>query len=146
MFSNALGMLQGRRPQMQNEDLDEGSAVSAHQAMYNNSGGAPATSQTMGSAAAMQALKMFSGGQGGGSSGGGQNAFIGMAMAQAAQLFDQQSAQGNTHPNATKQDAVSSAAQVSLFHLVLNPRFFSDSLVTDGYEDVYEERDGWWRW
>jgi hypothetical protein len=47
----------------------------------------------------MQALKMFTSGSGGGShgsQGGGQNAFIGMAMAQAAKLFDQQSAQGNT--------------------------------------------------
>jgi len=40
---------------------------------------------------------MFTGGQGGAASGGGsQNQFIGMAMGQAAQLFDQQSAAGNT--------------------------------------------------
>jgi hypothetical protein len=63
----------------------------------------------------MQALKMFSGGQGGGSSGGGsQNQFIGMAMAQASQLFDQQSAAGNTHPSATKESAVANAAQMAL--------------------------------
>jgi hypothetical protein len=46
----------------------------------------------------MQALKMFSGG--GGSSGsagqGGQSQFIGIAMAQAAKLFDKQAASGNT--------------------------------------------------
>jgi hypothetical protein len=51
-------------------------------------------------AAAMQALKMFiakEGGQSGGGGGAGsQNQFIGMAMGQAAQLFDQQSAAGNT--------------------------------------------------
>jgi hypothetical protein len=64
----------------------------------------------------MQALKMFSSGQGGGSSGsgGGQNAFVGMAMGQAAKLFDQQSAQGNTHPDATKQDAIAQAGQMAL--------------------------------
>jgi hypothetical protein len=48
----------------------------------------------------MQALKMFTGGQQMGqvASGGGgaQNAFVGMAMGEAAKLFDQQSAQGNT--------------------------------------------------
>ena len=51
----------------------------------------------------MQALKMFTGqgggqGQGGGlggGAGGGQNQFIGMAMAQASKLFDQQAGQGN---------------------------------------------------
>jgi hypothetical protein len=61
----------------------------------------------------MQALKMFTGGQGG-SGGNQQNAFIGMAMSQAAKLFDQQSAAGNTHPSASKQDAISSAAQTAL--------------------------------
>ena len=53
--------------------------------------------------AAMQALKHFTGGGGGqgqggglgGGVGGGQNQFVGMAMAQASKLFDQQSAQGN---------------------------------------------------
>jgi hypothetical protein len=52
----------------------------------------------MGAAAAMQALKMFTGGGGGGGNQGkgGQNEFIGMAMGQAAKLFDQQSSQGNT--------------------------------------------------
>ena len=48
----------------------------------------------MGAAAAMQALKMFSGGSGG-SGKGGQSEFVGMAMGQAAKLFDQQSASGN---------------------------------------------------
>jgi hypothetical protein len=43
----------------------------------------------------MQAMKMFTGGQSVGQ-GSPQNAFMGMAMGQAAKLFDQQSAQGNT--------------------------------------------------
>jgi hypothetical protein len=63
----------------------------------------------------MQALKMFGGGSAGSASGaGGQNQFIGMAMAQASKLFDQQSASGNAHPEATKESAVSSAAQMAL--------------------------------
>ena len=63
----------------------------------------------------MQALKMFSGGQGGGQAGGNQqNQFVGMAMGQAAKLFDQQSAGGNVHPDASKQDAVSGAAQTAM--------------------------------
>jgi hypothetical protein len=43
----------------------------------------------------MQALKMFTGGQAAGQ-GSQQNAFMGMAMGEAAKLFDKQSAQGNT--------------------------------------------------
>jgi hypothetical protein len=39
---------------------------------------------------------------------------LGMAMGQAAKLFDQQSAQGNVQGGASKQDAVSSAAQMAM--------------------------------
>jgi hypothetical protein len=61
----------------------------------------------------MQALKMFNGGSSQQAS-GGQNKFIGLAMSQAAQLFDQQSSQGKTDPSASKQDAVAQAAQMAL--------------------------------
>lgn len=96
MFSSALGMLSGKKQQLQNEDLDEGQAVRQHQQYYgggnggNNGGGSPATSGGIGGAAAMQALKMFTGGSGGGQQSGGggaQNQFIGMAMGQASKLF-----------------------------------------------------------
>lgn len=65
----------------------------------------------------MQALKMFSGNSSDGSSGGqggAQNQFVGMAMGQAAKLFDQQSANGNVQGGATKQSAVESAAKMAL--------------------------------
>lgn len=98
LFANALSMLSGNRQRLQNEDVDEQDAVRSHQAMYGggaHSGGA--SSSMMGNAAAMQAVKMFTGGQGGSQAGAGsQNQIIGMAMAQASKLFDQQSAQGNT--------------------------------------------------
>lgn len=74
---------------------------------------------------------MFTGGNEDKGNKGGQNEFIGAAMAQAAKLFDQQSSQGKTvsvlvlftpkiitdleqKPDATKQDAVASAAQMAL--------------------------------
>ena len=69
----------------------------------------------MGAASAMQALKMFTGGGSGGSQGGNsQNAFIGMAMGQAAKLFDQQSSQGNVASGASKQSAVQQAGEMAL--------------------------------
>jgi len=71
----------------------------------------------MGVAAAMQALKMFTGGQGsgggGGSGGSSQNQFIGMAMGEASKLFEQQSAQGNA-PVGGKQAAIASAAKMAM--------------------------------
>ena len=52
----------------------------------------PASSNELGAGAAMQALKAFTSG---GSGGGGQNQLIGLEMAEAEKLFDQQSANGN---------------------------------------------------
>jgi hypothetical protein len=103
IFATAFDNLMGKKQQIQDEgDVDEGSAVQAHKQFYGNEGGGQqADERNMGAAAAMQALKMFTGGSGGGSGGGsapsgGQSQFIGIAMAQAAKLFDQQSANGNT--------------------------------------------------
>jgi hypothetical protein len=48
--------------------------------------------------------------------GGGQNsnnAYVGIAMAEAAKMFDQHASQGNVQQG-TKQDAVSSAAQMAM--------------------------------
>jgi hypothetical protein len=72
----------------------------------------------MGSAAAMQALKMFtSGGSGsssGSSGGSSQSQFIGMAMSQASKLFDSQSSQGNVASGASKESAVQKAGEMAL--------------------------------
>jgi len=112
LFKNALNMVQG---QQHEGGVDEQHLVQAHNSFFGEGGQQPATSGNMGAAAAMQALKMFTGGQGASqvSSGGGQNAFVAMAMAQAAKLFDNQAAQGNTG-GASKQDAVASAASMAM--------------------------------
>lgn len=75
----------------------------------------------------MQALKMFTqdsnsgggtdgghGGQGGGGGGGGQNQLVGLAMAQASKLFDEQSGQGKLEQGADKQSAVTKAGEMAL--------------------------------
>lgn len=72
-----------------------------------------ADDRSMGSAAAMQALKMFSGGQ---SSGGSQSqsAFIGLAMSEASKLFDQQSSQGKVASGSSKESAIMQAGEMAL--------------------------------
>lgn len=117
LFGSALGLLKGRKGEIANEDIDEEDAVAQHRNFYGDAGaGGHASSGNMGAAAAMQALKMFTGGGGGHSGGGGgmQGQFIGVAMGQAAKLFDQQSAQGKVQGGATKEDAVGQAAKMAL--------------------------------
>jgi hypothetical protein len=89
-------MLSGKKSKLQEEDIDEDDAVRQHQKFYGGNGAnEQASSNNVGAAAAMQAVKMFTGGNKD-SGKGGQNEFIGIAMAQAAKLFDQQSASGKT--------------------------------------------------
>jgi hypothetical protein len=64
-------------------------AVNAHQQFYGGGGNLnqQANSSGMGSAAALQALKHFTGGASGNTqSGNSQNAFIGMAMSEASKV------------------------------------------------------------
>ncbi|KAI5799013.1 hypothetical protein EDC01DRAFT_26860 [Geopyxis carbonaria] len=130
-FASALGMVMGKEKQLEEEDVDEDEYVNSHKKMYDNHQQEQAAdSRSIGAAAAMQALKKFTGGNGGGSHGssggmggmggmgggaaGGQNAFIGMAMAECVKLFDSKSSQGALAGGANKQDAVSAAAQMAM--------------------------------
>jgi hypothetical protein len=83
-------------------------AANAHQQIYNEaSEGRPSSehsSSDLGSAAAMQAMKMFSGGGGG----GGSSELIGLAMGEATKLFNAQGGGGD------KNAVVSSAAQMAM--------------------------------
>lgn len=63
----------------------------------------------MGSAAAMQAFKMFSGG--GGNSGGSSSQLVGLAMGEAMKLFQ---SQGGSGGNANQSEMLQSAATMAL--------------------------------
>lgn len=71
--------------------------MKAHQSLYGSGGsGEKYDEKSLGAGAAMQALKMFTSGQGDSGSGGhDQNKFIGIAMAQAGKLWEEQNQGGN---------------------------------------------------
>lgn len=76
MFSSAMSFLQqggsnGNLHQNQGQDLDENELQQAHQQAYGNQDSSNMSSQALGSAAAMNALKQFT--QGGGQQQGGGN-------------------------------------------------------------------------
>lgn len=104
IFSHALDFLGGNKTAIAAQnDIDEQAAIGAHQAVYGGGeGGQKHSSETMGAGAALQALKMFTGGSGvgggSGSHGAGGNSqakLIGMAMGQASKLWEVQSGKGN---------------------------------------------------
>lgn len=101
-FSKAVGFISEHKDSLKNEDVDEDRAVGAHQDLYGEGGGKQShNADSLGGGAAVQALKMFTGGekghgdaQGGGGGEHDQNKFIGMAMAQAGKLWNQQNKEG----------------------------------------------------
>ncbi|WRT64782.1 uncharacterized protein IL334_001716 [Kwoniella shivajii] len=116
LFSTAMGFLGNMNKD--DSDVDEDKVQQQHDEAYSQGNAGGMSANAIGSAAAMQALKSFTSGQSGAasSSGGGdmQSKIIGMAMSEAAKLFDQSggAAQGN------KQDAVTSAGQTIMKLLI----------------------------
>lgn len=127
IFGNVLGFLQQNKQSVGSQQVDEHSAIEAHKQYFGGGGNdQEADSGSMGTAAAMQALKMFTGGSSSGGSGGGsQNEFIGMAMAQASKLFEQQALQGNVSSGASKESAVQKAGEMAL-------KFYMKSQMSGG--------------
>jgi len=105
LFSSALSFLNHHKDQ-RDEPVDEEEVVQAHEKAYKQGGSGGMSSRGIGSAAAMQAFKMFTSGKSEKGSGGSQNDLISMAMAEASKLFDRSG--GASSGN--KQDAVNGAA------------------------------------
>jgi hypothetical protein len=119
MFASVLGMMGGKKKSKQaanddDSDIDEEYAVKKHKKNFKDEDDDEVEdSKSLGTAAAMQALKMFSQGDTGGSK-QSQGAFMAMAMAEAVKLFDNKASQGKVAPSASKESAAQQAAQVAL--------------------------------
>jgi len=115
LFKSAVSFLktqaQKKGDDDDDDDIDEEKAVEAHDRAFNQKQGSSLDAKSMGAAAAMQAFKQFS--QGGASNQPKNNEdskskLIGMAMAQAAKLFDSSGGAAGGQ----KQDAVNSAGSM----------------------------------
>ncbi|KAI0141536.1 hypothetical protein GGR57DRAFT_406128 [Xylariaceae sp. FL1272] len=112
-FSNIMGALGDKKGKIADEDLDEEEAVRAHRKHFEGGDdGSEADSKSIGSGAAMQALKMFSGSSSGESQ--SKSAFIGLAMSEASKLFDEKSSKGQVSSDSDKQSAVMQAGEMAL--------------------------------
>ncbi|KNZ60055.1 uncharacterized protein VP01_161g3 [Puccinia sorghi] len=116
LFKSAVSFLKTQAQKKgddDDDDIDEEKAVEAHDRAFNQKQGSSLDAKSMGAAAAMQAFKQFS--QGGASNQPKNNEdskskLIGMAMAQAAKLFDSSGGAAGGQ----KQDAVNSAGSMLL--------------------------------
>lgn len=115
LFSTAASFLKSQYTKSDDDDdIDEHRAKEAHDRAYNQNQGGSLDAKSMGAAAALQAFKQFQQGGAAGSNGhnnqkDGQSKLLGMAMAQAAKLFD---SSGGAASGGQKQDAVNSAGKM----------------------------------
>jgi len=114
LFHSALGFVQGHK-QEHTQPVNEEHVTNAHRQAYQEGGASNMPASSLGSAAALQVLKSFSGG-----GGGSQSQLIGMAMSEASNLFE--SAGGGS--SGSKQDAVNGAA-MTIMKLVVQSKFSS---------------------
>ncbi|KAI0976611.1 hypothetical protein F4678DRAFT_413908 [Xylaria arbuscula] len=116
LFSNLLGALGQKKQRLAQEDIDEDEAVRTHKKYFQGEGDDnDADDRSIGSASAMQALKLFtSGASGNTAQTSGQGAFVGLAMAEASKLFDQKASQGKVSGDSSKESAVMQAGEMAL--------------------------------
>ncbi|KAI8965401.1 hypothetical protein F5Y11DRAFT_9231 [Daldinia sp. FL1419] len=116
LFSSLLGALTQKKQSLADEDVDEDDAVKQHRRFFErDDDDNDADDKSLGSAAAMQALKLFTSGQGGNShESSSQSAFVGLAMAEASKLFDQKASQGKVSSDSSKESAVMKAGEMAL--------------------------------
>ncbi|KAI1167131.1 hypothetical protein F5B18DRAFT_525550 [Nemania serpens] len=116
LFSNLLGALGQKKNRLADEDIDEDEAVRTHKKYFrdDDDDDNDADDRSMGSAAAMQALKMFTSGESGNTAKtSGQGAFVGLAMAEASKLFDKKASQGKVSSGSSKESAVMQAGETA---------------------------------
>ncbi|KAL7908624.1 hypothetical protein GGI35DRAFT_407726 [Trichoderma velutinum] len=111
IFSNVISSLGQKKSHLANSDLDEQDAIRKHQQTYEQDAD-NLSSGSLGSAAAMQALKKFTQGETGGNQ--SQSAFLGLAMSEASKLFDNKAADGKVASDASKESVIQQAGEMAL--------------------------------
>ena len=85
MFSNIVSAIGGKEDKLAKEDLDEEDAVKQHKKEYKGEkGNDPADEKSLGTAAAVQALKLWNQGEAGDKQDKGS--FLGLAMSEASKV------------------------------------------------------------
>jgi len=114
LFDTALSFLSNNKSTQQ-EPINEDEVTKAHDKVYNQGNTSGLSANLLGSAAAMQVLKQFTGGSAASTgSSNSQTSLVSLAMAEATKLFDKSSGPAS----GDKQDAVNGAAMTIMKLLV----------------------------
>ncbi|KAL7943099.1 hypothetical protein V8C42DRAFT_329687 [Trichoderma barbatum] len=111
LFSNIINSIGQKKSHLANDDIDEQDAIRKHKETYEQDAD-NLDSHSLGSAAALQALKKFTQGETGGNQ--SQGAFLGLALSEASKLFDAKAANGKVSSEASKESAIQQAGELAL--------------------------------
>ncbi|KEY71154.1 hypothetical protein S7711_00977 [Stachybotrys chartarum IBT 7711] len=111
LFSSILGSIGQNRSRLDKDDIDEQDAVNKHKKTYDDDDD-DNDEDTLGKAAAIQALKLFNQGETGGKQ--SQGAFLGLAMSEASKLFDDKASKGKVSSDASKESTIQKAGEMAL--------------------------------
>ncbi|KAK0391986.1 hypothetical protein NLU13_1484 [Sarocladium strictum] len=112
MFSSIVSAIGGKEHKLAQEDIDEEDAVKNHKQEYKEGGNKEADENSMGTAAAVQALKLWNQGEAGDKQDKGS--FLGLAMSEASKLFDAKAANGDVKSGTDKQSVIQQAGEVAM--------------------------------
>lgn len=110
LFGSILGSLSQKQNKLKDEDVDEDYYVNQHKKTYDDDDDDGDTN-SLGVAAAMQALKKFNSGSTESSS---QGAFLGLAMSEASKLFDAKASNEKVSSDTSKDAVVQKAAEAAM--------------------------------
>ncbi|KAL2756583.1 hypothetical protein ACRALDRAFT_1062314 [Sodiomyces alcalophilus JCM 7366] len=115
LFSSVLGALGQKKGQVEKEDIDEDDILSKYKKFAGGEAGPKeqADEKSLGAAAAMQALKLFNSGDTKGQK-NTQGGFLGLAMAEASKLFDDNAKSGRVKQGTTKEGVIQQAGEIAL--------------------------------
>lgn len=111
IFSSVINSISQKKGHLANSDIDEQEAIRKHQETYSQDTSG-LSSNSLGSAAAMQALKKFTQGETGGNQ--SQGAFLGLALSEASKLFDAKAANGQVASDASKESVIQQAGEMAM--------------------------------
>lgn len=111
LFSQIINTISQKKNRLAEDDIDEQDAIRKHKQTYEQDAD-NLDSGSLGSAAALQALKKFTQGETGGNQ--SQGAFLGLAMSEASKLFDSKAANGKVSSEASKESAIQQAGELAL--------------------------------
>ncbi|KAK7223632.1 hypothetical protein V2G26_011635 [Clonostachys chloroleuca] len=112
LFHSIISSIGQKQGKLADEDIDEQDAINKYKKSYVDKDEDEENEKSLGTAAAMHALKLFNNGETGDKQGKG--AFLGLALSEASKLFEDKASAGKVTSGTSKESVVQQAGEVAM--------------------------------